>query len=319
MKSKGKTLKKLELEDHALTSEDTLELISKIERRPLLWNKKDPQYKDVVKQDNAWQALSRELGISVVWIKAKWQNLRSTYRKNRIKVHSSIQTGAVKYFKAIKYAGKKKVGIGWTRKIQNNKIVPAMQQSCCAAGSCCFWLFNGRTAQHVQTPDTTTYQVQTVRLVPESTATEGQTVRLVPVLAASQGRTIQLAPGSAASQTQSVQLATGSSTNPRQPSISANGNTANTAGNDGNTAEQDPGGNASSRVSRHARILSCLEYLQNSYARMQERQPLAAFLDLVGERMLRRKKEDMESLQNDILALIDNYEVADAADSTAEQ
>lgn len=71
-----------------------MQFISKIEACPLLWNKRDPQYKDVAKQDNVWQKVASELSIPVLLAKEKWQNLRSTYRKNRIKVNNSIQSGA---------------------------------------------------------------------------------------------------------------------------------------------------------------------------------------------------------------------------------
>ncbi|XP_035916615.1 transcription factor Adf-1-like [Anopheles stephensi] len=94
MESKVKHTKTSNQTDHTFTVEETLDMISKIQSHTLLWNKQDPQYKDVIRQDHVWQELASEIGVPMILLKEKWQNLRSTFRKNHAKVKSSMQTGA---------------------------------------------------------------------------------------------------------------------------------------------------------------------------------------------------------------------------------
>lgn len=72
------------------------------------------------------------------------------------------------------------------------------------------------------------------------------------------------------------------------------------------------------RLSRQARvdekIINCLEQLESSYRRMQKREPVANFLSVVAERMLRRRmnERNMEQMQNEILQVSDRFHIDEA-------
>nr|XP_049463976.1 uncharacterized protein LOC120956712 [Anopheles coluzzii] len=406
MDSKPKNSYKTAKGEHLFTMEDTLQFISKIEACPLLWNKRDPQYKDVAKQDNVWQKVASELSILVLLAKEKWQNLRSTYRKNRIKVNNSIQSGAgcneifrpnwfayeaMQFLNENLSAGdtidtlRPPKSLVHRQNLEATSIpskIPRLSPSSSVTnldGAVPSTSKNkGSLGQHIPStstnkgspgiPSTSPGQTPRFQLMPGtsivrgqrvqimSNATSGQALRFQPIPVMS---TSQAAPNTFSGQIPRFQLV---------PSLSAGVGTQVQAQNDTSTGHESRGqpvpitstdqavavqsrsntttgipetdqgvrvhseletsmneeqeeqpNNASSqnapRLSRQARvdgkILSCLEYLESSYQKMQEREPVSAFLDLVAERMLRRKKEDLEKMQNEILQVIERFEIDD--------
>ncbi|XP_058177888.1 uncharacterized protein LOC131293856 [Anopheles ziemanni] len=74
--------------------EQSLRLISAVEKRPVVYNKKLKHYKNKVSQNDAWSSIAVEVDMPVAEAKRLWQNLLGSYRSYRSKVRQSTQTGA---------------------------------------------------------------------------------------------------------------------------------------------------------------------------------------------------------------------------------
>ena len=59
------------------TNDATLELISEYEKRVVLWDRTHKFYKLVNKKNDAWEEISKKLGISVAEVKKKMNNGRN--------------------------------------------------------------------------------------------------------------------------------------------------------------------------------------------------------------------------------------------------
>ncbi|KAK2708860.1 hypothetical protein QYM36_014476, partial [Artemia franciscana] len=68
------------------TNDLMLSFISEYGKYPLLWDNTHPFYKSVPKKNEAWDAISEELGIEVPDLKRKMTSLLATYRKLRHKL-----------------------------------------------------------------------------------------------------------------------------------------------------------------------------------------------------------------------------------------
>ncbi|KAL4703866.1 hypothetical protein ACJJTC_010800 [Scirpophaga incertulas] len=69
--------------------EFTERLIQAVRRRPVLYQLGHPDFKNATKKLEAWREIQMEMDEEVAALKAKWKNLRDTYKKHQHARHSS--------------------------------------------------------------------------------------------------------------------------------------------------------------------------------------------------------------------------------------
>lgn len=82
---------------------ENLKFISKIRSFPVIY---DPQHEDYNKLDKkqlAWEQLSRELNLSDVWVRNKWQNIKESYSKCIKRKNHLSKTNQMHLYKRYKY------------------------------------------------------------------------------------------------------------------------------------------------------------------------------------------------------------------------
>ncbi|XP_077523052.1 uncharacterized protein LOC144133846 [Amblyomma americanum] len=68
-------------------------LITEVERRRVLWDVRDRDYKNNMKRDQAWRAIAVALSVDVTQVMKRWKSLRDTFMKKRKEV-TAIKSGA---------------------------------------------------------------------------------------------------------------------------------------------------------------------------------------------------------------------------------
>uniref|UniRef100_A0A182PGH4 MADF domain-containing protein n=1 Tax=Anopheles epiroticus TaxID=199890 RepID=A0A182PGH4_9DIPT len=73
------------------THEICLELINRIKHKPILWDKKHPEYSNSSRHIEEWREIADSMQLPVADIKRKWQHLRVQFRNNlkNIKIRST--------------------------------------------------------------------------------------------------------------------------------------------------------------------------------------------------------------------------------------
>nr|CAI5856881.1 unnamed protein product [Callosobruchus analis] len=111
-------------------------LISEAQRRNILWNKKNPRYKDRLFVDKEWNAVAHSTGFSKEEAKRKWRNLRDQFAKELKKVREPRSgdptdedghyTGRWQYFASLQFLK----GIVAPRSTEGNVLhIEASQES----------------------------------------------------------------------------------------------------------------------------------------------------------------------------------------------
>lgn len=87
------------------SDEDTIKLIGKVEAHASIWDFKSGAYKYRSKREKAWRAIAAQFKnqISVEQLCAKWQNLRSQFRKSMPDKTKSGQVGRPPFWKFYRY------------------------------------------------------------------------------------------------------------------------------------------------------------------------------------------------------------------------
>ncbi|CAH2109305.1 unnamed protein product [Euphydryas editha] len=74
----------------------TEKLIQEVRNRPILYLLNHPDYKNNMKKLQAWREIQRELNEEVVTLKAKWKNLKDSYKKYKLSKKSTSGQAAKK-------------------------------------------------------------------------------------------------------------------------------------------------------------------------------------------------------------------------------
>lgn len=80
-----------------MSDEETMEFIRLVEERPVLWNRKNYNYKNSNKQLDAWIEISQVMNIPRSCLIQKWKSLCGSFRKYHSKWAQSNQTGSCEY------------------------------------------------------------------------------------------------------------------------------------------------------------------------------------------------------------------------------
>nr|XP_054930432.1 uncharacterized protein LOC126538461 [Dermacentor andersoni] len=68
-------------------------LITEVEKRRVLWDVRDRNYKNNMKRDQAWRATADALSVDVTQVMKRWKSLRDTFMKKRKEV-TTTKSGA---------------------------------------------------------------------------------------------------------------------------------------------------------------------------------------------------------------------------------
>lgn len=73
---------------HKWSDEETIQLIRLVEERQVVWNFSDPEYKKLPVRDAAWRDIADRFNnrYPVTELNVKWQNLRTQFRKEHLKL-----------------------------------------------------------------------------------------------------------------------------------------------------------------------------------------------------------------------------------------
>ncbi|XP_049292990.1 uncharacterized protein LOC125768837 isoform X3 [Anopheles funestus] len=80
----------------AMTQRQMLHFIRLVEERDVLWNRSNPEYKDLNKQADAWTEISNIIGIPTSRLVEKWRSLYGSYRCYLSKVLQSMSSDSSK-------------------------------------------------------------------------------------------------------------------------------------------------------------------------------------------------------------------------------
>ncbi|XP_076686022.1 uncharacterized protein LOC143378062 [Andrena cerasifolii] len=79
------------------SDDQCLQLIGAYERQPILWKPSYPNHFSKNKKKDAWQAISREIGIDEDNIRQKMMSLLGSFRQQKSKGKRSIGTGKARH------------------------------------------------------------------------------------------------------------------------------------------------------------------------------------------------------------------------------
>ncbi|XP_017885680.1 uncharacterized protein LOC108628351 [Ceratina calcarata] len=74
-------------------NKQTLKFIKEYEKRPILWQKSDKNYYNVVKKENAWRELSAIFDKDIAVLKKKIESLRGSRRREKTRMINSTRKG----------------------------------------------------------------------------------------------------------------------------------------------------------------------------------------------------------------------------------
>uniref|UniRef100_A0AAG5CQW8 MADF domain-containing protein n=1 Tax=Anopheles atroparvus TaxID=41427 RepID=A0AAG5CQW8_ANOAO len=63
-----------------LGQKGSINLIQLIKKAPCLWYRRHPQYRDNMRQNEAWKEISMQIGVPISQLQHKWRSLQSSYR-----------------------------------------------------------------------------------------------------------------------------------------------------------------------------------------------------------------------------------------------
>ncbi|XP_052890588.1 uncharacterized protein LOC128298829 [Anopheles moucheti] len=87
-------LQEVALETVVMSQEKMLALISCIERAKCLWDRSDSDYKNVNRQQDAWESIASEMEVPYSLLQQKWSSLKGSYRHYKKIYEGSLVTGS---------------------------------------------------------------------------------------------------------------------------------------------------------------------------------------------------------------------------------